>query len=278
MIVRKSPAKVNLYLEVLGKREDGYHEIATLMQEISLCDEMVFLPGGRDLRLRCPGGELPEDGRNLVFRAASLLFSHAGTSPGVEIEIRKRIPIAAGLGGGSSNAATALKALNEIFGFGLGPEDLAKIGVRVGADVPFFLYGRTAWALGIGERLFPAEGVPPMWFVLVNPGFAVSTRAVYEGLNLRLTKEMIQFSIPKFLSLQDFAGGLRNDLERVTLGFHPELLGIKRELMRHGALGSLMSGSGPTVFGVFAGREQAEKAEKALRSEGFGSVWTARSL
>lgn len=276
MIIRKSPAKINLYLEVLGKRRDGYHEIASLMQEISLCDEMVFLPGGRDIRLNCPGGILPEDGRNLVFKAASLLFSHVGASPGIEIEIRKNIPLAAGLGGGSSNAATALKALNEIFDFGLGPEDLAKIGVKTGADVPFFILGKAAWALGIGEKLLPAEDVPPMWLVLVNPGFEVSTREVYQGLNLGLTKDIIQFSIPKFLTLQDLAGGLRNDLERVTLRNHPELLDIKKSLVRHGALGALMSGSGPTVFGVFAEKEQAEAAGIAMRSEG-ASVWTVRS-
>ncbi|MDD5232900.1 MAG: 4-(cytidine 5'-diphospho)-2-C-methyl-D-erythritol kinase [Syntrophales bacterium] len=276
MIIRKSPAKINLYLEVLGKRRDGYHEIASLMQEISLCDEMVFLPGGRDIRLNCPGGILPEDGRNLVFKAASLLFSHVGASPGIEIEIRKNIPLAAGLGGGSSNAATALKALNEIFDFGLGPEDLAKIGVKTGADVPFFILGKAAWALGIGEKLLPAEDVPPMWLVLVNPGFEVSTREVYQGLNLGLTKDIIQFSIPKFLTLQDLAGGLRNDLERVTLRNHPELLNIKKSLVRHGALGALMSGSGPTVFGVFAEKEQAEAAGIAMRSEG-ASVWTVRS-
>ncbi|HPL62663.1 MAG TPA: 4-(cytidine 5'-diphospho)-2-C-methyl-D-erythritol kinase [Syntrophales bacterium] len=276
MIIRKSPAKINLYLEVLGKRRDGYHEIASLMQEISLCDEMVFLPGGRDIRLNCPGGILPEDGRNLVFKAASLLFSHVGASPGIEIEIRKNIPLAAGLGGGSSNAATALKALNEIFDFGLGPEDLAKIGVKTGADVPFFILGKAAWALGIGEKLLPAEDVPPMWLVLVNPGFEVSTREVYQGLNLGLTKDIIQFSIPRFLTLQDLAGGLRNDLERVTLRNHPELLDIKKSLVRHGALGALMSGSGPTVFGVFAEKEQAEAAGIAMRSEG-ASVWTVRS-
>ncbi|MFB3925205.1 MAG: 4-(cytidine 5'-diphospho)-2-C-methyl-D-erythritol kinase [Syntrophales bacterium] len=278
MIVRKSPAKVNLLLHVLGKRQDGYHDLATLMQKISLYDEILFIPTGTGIKVTCPDSSLPEDERNIVYRAARALFSRVSESPGIEIVIKKRIPVAAGLGGGSSNAATTLVSLNELFRFNLSPHDLIEIGATIGADVPFFIFGNAAWAFGIGDRLEPAGKIPPMWFVLVNPGFEISTKMVYENLNLGLTKEMIQFNIPKFFSLEDIAGRLWNDLERVTLSLHPALKELKGLLIENGALGSLMSGSGPTVFGVFAGRQDAEKAHRALSRREDLSVFTAHSL
>ena len=285
MIIRNSHAKVNLYLKVLNKRTDGYHDIASLMQKIDLADEMEFRAAGTGIRLSCPGSGLPEDSRNLVHRAARAILDAAGEKRGIEIVLRKKIPTGAGLGGGSSNAATTLAAINEVLKLGFSREDLIGMGSKIGADVPFFIYGGRAWAFGIGEVLKPAGDIPDMSFLLVNPGFEVSTKTVYEGLNLSvnfgLTKGPTTFNIPVFNrsgGLKDIAGMLHNDLEAVTLNLHPQLKEIKKELLRCGALASLMSGSGPTVFGVFEDEEGASRAAAELKMESGWSVFTARSL
>ncbi len=278
MITTASPAKINLYLRVLRKREDGYHDILSLMQKISLCDEMIFAGSGGGIAVHCPGTALPEGEGNIVYRAASAFFNRIGSPPGIDITIRKRIPIAAGLGGGSSNAATTLMTLNEMHGSPLGREELMKIGSRLGADVPFFIFGNTAWACGIGDRFPEAPLLPPLWFVLVNPGFEISTQWVYQQLNLRLTKGGINYSIPRFSTTEDLIRGLTNDLERVTTRLHPVLDQIKALLLENGARGTLMSGSGPTVFGVFTDRETAGRAEKELRRGTQWAVFVAHSL
>jgi 4-diphosphocytidyl-2-C-methyl-D-erythritol kinase len=278
MIVRNSPAKINLILKVLRKREDGYHDLATLMQRVSLCDEMRFSLTGDTIAVKSPGSALPENEDNIVYRAAQALFSYVSYTSGVEIEIKKKIPIAAGLGGGSSNAATTLVALNDMVGCHLSTEDLINIGLKIGADVPFFIYGKTAWAFGIGEQLQNADEIPPMWFVLVNPGFEVSTKKVYENLKLGLTKEGIKYNIPRLEKVSHIAGELSNDLEKVTCEFHPIIKDIKGLLKSAGALGSLMSGSGPTVFGIFKNEDSARGADETLRRANIGSVFTVYSL
>ena len=278
MISKASPAKVNLVLRVLGRRTDGYHDILSLMQRISLCDEMLFSPRPGGIVVRCPDSSLPEDGGNIAYRAAAAFFSRAETPPGVEITIRKRIPVAAGLGGGSSNAATTLLALNEIAGYPLTREELVRMGTDLGADVPFFIFGDTAWASGIGDHLIEAAPLPRIRFVLVNPGFAVSTKMVYQSLNLGLTNQAISYSIPRFSTLEDLIGGLTNDLERVTVRRHPVLDHIKTLLLENGARGALMSGSGPTVFGIFTDESSALQAEKNLGQGYRWSVFGAHSL
>ncbi len=278
MITAESPAKVNLILKVLQRREDGYHDIASLMQKISLADRMEFSPRPGGVTLRCPGSDLPTDERNLVMQAARALFSEAGYRGGVAIALYKRIPMAAGLGGGSSNAATTLSVLNHLFQFGFDRERLIRIGTRLGADVPFFLYDNTAWAFGIGEILKPAAVPPGMWLVLVNPGFEVPTRWVYQSLNLPLTKTPLQYSIPSFSGARDLASSLTNDLEKVTVVRYPVLDELKGFLLRQGALGSLMSGSGPTVFGLFESEPDATQAEGALRKTYPYAVFKARTL
>jgi len=278
MIRKLSPAKINLCLRVLGKREDGYHDIASLMQRISLADEMFFTPSEGGITVRCPGSPLPENEGNIVYRAAEALFSDAGCHRGIDITIHKKIPIAAGLGGGSSNAATTLMTMNEIFALRYPAEDLMKIGAKLGADVPFFIFQKTAWAFGIGERLEAADLLPPFWLVLINPGFELSTKMIYEGLKLRLTNRIIHYSIPRFYTIHDLAEGLQNDLERVSVRMHPVLADLKRLLIEHGALGALMSGSGPTVFGIFETEEKAATAQKALRGIDTWSVFSANAL
>jgi len=178
MISKLSPAKVNLHLRVLGKRADGFHDISTLMQRISLYDEMIFSPTGHGITLSYPGSSIPENDNNIVYRAADALLSPLSHSPGIHITIKKKIPVAAGLGGGSSNAATALVTINDLMDFNYNTADLMKIGTKLGADVPFFIFGKTAWASGIGDRLRTAENIPPLWFVLINPGFEISTKMI----------------------------------------------------------------------------------------------------
>ncbi len=278
MITIASPAKVNLILKVLRRREDGYHDIASLMQKVSLADEMEFAPRKEGIALACPGSDLPTGEGNLVVRAARALFAEAGFTGGVEITLRKRIPTAAGLGGGSSNAATTLTVLNSLFQFGFDRERLIGIGARLGADVPFFIYGSSAWAFGIGEILEPAETPPGMWLVLVNPGFEVPTKWVYQSLNLPLTKTPLKYTIPTFSGVRDLAAALSNDLETVTVARHPVLEELKGFLRRQGALGSLMSGSGPTVFGLFDNEPDAIKAEGALRTSYPYAVFKAQPI
>jgi 4-diphosphocytidyl-2-C-methyl-D-erythritol kinase len=275
MLSKLSPAKVNLHLTVLRKREDGYHDITTLMQRISLYDEMTFVSLPSGITVKCPGSGLPEDEGNIVYRAAQAYFSYIEYKKGIAITLSKNIPLAAGLGGGSSNAATTLVTLNEMTGQSCRLEELMKIGKTLGADVPFFILGKTAWATGIGDCLQAAENIPPLWFLLVNPGFPVSTRMVYESLNLRLTKGRINYSIPAFKigTGKNVSEGLKNDLEEVTITRHPLLNHLKKLLLRCGASGALMSGSGPTLFGIFEAEEQARKAGEALTVEGTGKWW-----
>ncbi len=273
-----SPAKVNLFLEVLGKRDDGYHDLATLMQRISLFDEMEFSLREEGIVVKCPGSGLPEDERNIAYRAVRALLERAGCRGGVEITIRKRIPMAAGLGGGSSNAASTLVVLNDFMGLAFSRDELIEIGATIGADVPFFIFEKTAWAFGIGDRLQEADNIPILWFVLLNPGIEISTKTVYQGLDLGLTKEGIEFNIHNFRTAEEIAGGLRNDLENVAFRLFPVLADLKRVLLDHGALGSLMSGSGSTVFGIFEGEKEALKAAESLSRIGMWSVYTAHSL
>jgi 4-diphosphocytidyl-2-C-methyl-D-erythritol kinase len=276
----KAPAKINLFLRVLRKRNDGYHDIASLMQKITLYDELIFSPRPEGITLNCPGSNLPTTEANLVFRAAQSIFAYANYPSGMEITLIKKIPLAAGLGGGSSDAATTLMALNEICSLGLKKRDLMMVGAKLGADVPFFIFGNTALASGIGDELKDLQNLPKLNLVLINPPFELSTKMVYENLNLRLTREKINYSIPRFFALGDVVRELHNDLETVSLKMHPELNDLKQKLLRHGALGALMSGSGPTIFGIFTDEKAAKKALEAIKKEVSGEciVCFAQSL
>lgn len=280
MLKKLSPAKVNLHLRVLRKREDGYHDIATLMQPISLYDEMIFCPAENGITIHCPGSSVPENEHNTVFRAAAALLSQASCSSGIDITIHKRIPVAAGLGGGSSNAATTLATINDLMGIHYTREKLMTIGANIGADIPFFILGKSAWAFGIGDQLHAVDTIPLLWFVLINPGFEISTKMIYENFNLRLTKRAVKYKCPALHTVEDLISELYNDLEKVTLGFHPELQRIKNHLMQNGALGALMSGSGPTVAGIFTEEKEALKAKEAIENirEEEWFVFVAHSL
>jgi len=260
-----SPAKVNLFLRVLGRRPDGYHDLFSLMCRIGLYDEILLNPTSADITLTCSDPALPVDDGNLALRAARRFFEACGRRSGVAIHLTKRIPVAAGLGGGSSNAASVLLGLNHLHRAPLSLDRLMAIGKSLGADVPFFLFQSPALASGIGDRLEAFAGIPPLAALVVSPTFAVSTRMVYQNLNLRLTnrpKRPTRAHLKKSVFAPDLH--LYNDLEAVTLARHPELVAIKNLLTGQGALGSLMSGSGPSVFGLFPDLEAAHKAADTL--------------
>ncbi len=279
MLKKLAPAKINLFLRVLGKRTDGYHDIVSLMQQITLYDELTFLPRPKGIVLKCPNSNLPLSADNLIFRAADAVFSYTGCSSGVEIILMKNIPVAAGLGGGSSDAAATLLALNEMCRLGLKTKELMKIGSKLGADVPFFLFGSSAFASGIGVKLKAWKNPLKLNIVLINPSFSLSTKLVYESLNLRLTKKRINYSIPRFSELGDIIREMHNDLETASLRMHPELTEIKQLLLRHGALSAMMSGSGPTVFGIFTDENSAKKAAGDLNKiSPQARVYFAQSL
>ncbi len=267
-----APAKINLYLRVLARRPDGYHELETWMQKLTLYDRVVLTVRNRTgIRLRCSCDELPADETNLAWKAAAVFFTESrfGNRYGVDISLEKNIPTAAGLGGGSSDAGTVLKGLNTLFDNEFPEELLLDFGRRIGADVPFFVTEYPAvLATGIGDRMVPARCLDRYTFLLVNPGFSVSTRWVYESF--ALTRQTKKSTFPGFLISN--AGmlpltGMANDLEQVTVSRYPELDKIKKRLREEGAVVALMSGSGPTVFGIFPdeGRPAADIQDVAQR-------------
>ena len=260
-----SPAKVNLFLYVLRRRADGYHDLFSLMCRIGLYDEILLNPVSATITLQCSDPCLPVDEGNLAVRAARRFYEALGRSGGVEIHLTKRIPVGAGLGGGSSNAASVLLGLNHLHGAPMALGRLIAIGRSLGADVPFFLFQSPALASGIGDQLETFAGIPPRTALVVNPPFTVSTRMVYQNLNLQLTnrqKRPTRAHLKKTAFTPELH--LYNDLEAVTLALHPELGSIKNLLVEGGALGALMSGSGPSVFGLFPDPEAARKAADTL--------------
>lgn len=273
-----APAKINLCLHVLGRRADGYHDLCMLMQPITLADRIrIRLTETAGIVVDCPGLELSPGEQNIAARAARLILDRVSGSVGVRIHIDKQIPAAAGLGGGSSDAARVLVGLNDMFGGVLTKEQLLRESVRLGADVPFFVNGETAWAKGIGDRLEKARPLPRVWYVLVNPGFAVSTAWVYANLGLTTPRDVAK--LPEFFtSPEDLVALLHNDLEQVTIGRYPQIAEIKQQLLANGALGALMSGSGPTVFGLFADEHLAELAYRRLHSQNEWLVFRANPL
>lgn len=279
-----SPAKINLFLEVLGKRPDGYHELRSLLCPLGLYDTVRIRIGGAGIRVRCSKKGIPEDHTNLAWRAADAFcraLARRGIAPpgGVEIELQKQIPAGGGLGGGSGNAAAVLDGLNRLTGGPLGFSDLTETARALGADVPFFLLGKPALAEGIGDRLTPVEGLTPHPVLIVDPGFAVSTVSVYADLNLALTKCAKRHKNFAFGErVGHVAGLLCNDLETVVLTRHPVIGSIKTTLMENGALGSLMAGSGACVFGLYAGVAEARRAFEQISRSGKWQLYLADML
>jgi 4-diphosphocytidyl-2-C-methyl-D-erythritol kinase len=268
----KSHAKINLRLEILKKREDGYHELRTLFQKISLHDTLRFsLKKEKGISIVADHPKLPLGKKNLVYKATQSMFKVCGYRGGVHIEIEKKIPLGAGLGGGSSNAATTLMALNQLLGMNLSQRELMKIGLGIGADVPFFFLKGAAIGSGIGERL-KKEELPRLWYVLIYPNFEVSTRWAYQ--HFVLTNQQFHFNLRRFLRTPEgISHILLNHLEDVVSKRYPQIVLMKELLLSAGALGTLMTGSGPTVFGVFPEAESAAKGYEKIRKSVGREGW-----
>ena len=260
----QAPAKVNYRLDVLRRRADGYHDLRMVMQRIDLSDLIdITVTDSPGISVTCGKDGVPDGPGNIAWRAADLLLQASGRKAGVAVDITKRIPVAAGLGGGSSDGAAVLMGLNELLGLGFTDRRLMEIGVKLGADVPFFIFKKTALAEGIGEVLSALEQVPPAWLVVINPNIHVSTAWVYQNLQLTTTRN--ENIISRFYeSITDICASLSNDLESVTIRRYPVIAQIKEQLCSAGACGALMSGSGPTVFGVFQDEAAARKAAAEL--------------
>jgi len=266
----KAMAKINLALDVVRKREDGYHDIKTIMQAITLHDLITLKPIDENIiRICTDNPRIPTDEKNLCYKAAKLLKDQFKINSGVEILIEKRIPIEAGLGGGSSDAAATLWGLTRLWNINLPFNRVLLLGQQIGSDVPFLLTGGTVYATGRGEilsRLSPLKGV---YFVIVKPDISVSTKEVYQSLNLNFIdrRHSIGDLLNHYLNkdIVKFSKNIFNVLESVTAKKYPEILEIKRKMIEKGALGSLMSGSGSSVFGIFGSYEGAENALEYFR-------------
>lgn len=265
MIRVHAPAKLNLGLRVCRRRPDGYHEIETIFVPLRLFDrlELAPAPAGR-LTLWSDAPELPTDRRNLALRAAELVLAELGVECGAAIRLEKQIPIGAGLGGGSSDAAAAIFGVEALTGKTLGDRVRRRIALRLGADVPFFLDPRPSVGRGIGEQLEGLEGFPEMWWVLACMPFQVSTREVYQAAAARLTLPREASSIAALLGPSGLLSVPINDLETISAERHPEIRAVREALEQVGAMFTGMTGSGPTVYGRFERREEAEAAARRV--------------
>jgi 4-diphosphocytidyl-2-C-methyl-D-erythritol kinase len=263
----QAPAKVNYRLDVIRRRPDGYHDLRMVMQRVNLCDTIaITLTETPGISVTCDKSGVPNGPGNIAWKAARAMLDLADHGLGAVIDIIKNIPVAAGLGGGSSDAATVLLGMNELLDLGLSDGRLMEIGVTLGADVPFFIFQKTALAEGIGEELTPMPAMPAAWVLLINPGVHVSTAWVYRSL--QLTNRAGLDKLPElFRSIEDICSIFSNDLESVTIPAFPVIAEIKETMFREGAAGAMMSGSGPTVFGLFRDRESAERARTVLAND-----------
>ena len=282
---KKSPCKVNLILNILGKRADGFHELETVMQPVNLCDEMTFERTAVGLQLTCSHPELPTDSKNLVHRAATSFLAAAKISDGVKIHLQKNLPLAGGIGGGSANAAVTFTALNELFGSPLPLAKLHELAAALGSDVPFFLYDQPALATGRGEKVQTLEHFPALRgkaFFLVHPGFGISTPWSYqnlarfpEALNGKAGRAAALVTKLQAGDLPVAAGDFYNSLEAPAFDKFPVLELYKEFLRENGALLALMSGSGSTTFAIAENLAAAENLSEKFKSQFGDNGWTA---
>jgi len=279
-----SPAKLNLRLDVLGKRSDGYHELLMLMERVNLEDEIEIKVVEKALSVTCDDPAIPEGEGNIAFRAVKEILAYSSRNIGVEVNIKKRIPLASGMGGGSSNAATVIKGVNQLLKLKLPRDKLMAIGAKLGADVPFFLFEGPAIASGIGDQLKKIKKIPKMTFVIINPGIPVSTEWVYKNLgsngNGHNGHQKLDEVPSAFNTKRDVVKVLNNDLEKITIKEYPVIAEIKKLLLNYGAMASQMTGSGPTVFGIFPDRAVVEKAFNKIehRADRKWKVFRAENL
>lgn len=282
---KKSPCKVNLILNILGQRADGFHELETVMQPVNICDEMTFEHAGTGLQLTCSNPDLPCDSKNLVHRAATAFLAAAKISDGVKIHLQKNLPLAGGIGGGSANAAVTFFALNELFGSPLSLEKLHELAAALGSDVPFFLYDQPALATGRGEKVRTLENFPALKgkaFFLVHPGFGIPTPWSYQNLTRfpqdqngtpgRAEKLVSALQSDNWPAITD---GFYNSLEAPAFDKFPVLQLYKEFLSENGALVSLMSGSGSTTFAITENLSAANFLAEKFKSQFGDKGWTA---
>lgn len=281
-------AKINLGLDVIRKREDGYHEVRMIMQSISLADTLLLRKSSEaGIFLNSHDGtenpDVPMDSTNLVYRAIQLLKEEFQITEGIEAVLSKRIPVAAGMAGGSTDAAAALKGMNQLFSLGLSTQELCQRGVRLGADIPYCIQGGTALSEGIGEILTPLPKVPDCYILIAKPPINVSTAFVYGNLKANeLTEHPDINGMIQAIHQQDLSGiasRLGNVLETVTIPAYPVISDIKKIMVEYGAMQSLMSGSGPTVFGIFTEEQKAETTAQQIREAGLSEqVYVTQAL
>jgi 4-diphosphocytidyl-2-C-methyl-D-erythritol kinase len=282
---KQSPCKVNLILNILCRRPDGFHELETIMQPVNFCDRLDFTRGGQGIHLNCSHHTLPTDSRNLVYRAAAKFLETAGITDGVKIYLEKKIPLAAGLGGGSGNAATTLLALNELFGQPLPPVQLGELAASLGSDINFFLQTKPALATGRGEKVTSLEHFSALAghaFLLIHPGFGISTPWAYQNLArfpaaLNGTPGRAQ-KLATLLQQSDLkaaAGEFYNSLEAPALDKYPVLALFQEFLRSEGCLATLMSGSGSTTFAIVSDVPAGEALAEKFKAKFGASTWTA---
>jgi 4-diphosphocytidyl-2-C-methyl-D-erythritol kinase len=280
-IIEKAPAKINLGLDVLHKREDGYHELEMVMSSVDLADRLVFerLPEDKII-VETNKAFLPIDKRNNVYQAAAILKERYGITEGIKISITKSIPVAAGLGGGSTDCAAALRGMNRLWELNLSMEELISMGVEVGTDVPYCLYGTTAYIAGKGEVVEPLVPMPQCWVVLVKPRISVSTRKIFQQVEMEQLSHPDMKKLSEAIVEQDYQKMLTymgNSLEDITIPKHPVIQQIKDRMMKYGADVALMSGSGPTVFALCQKHSRAQRIVNGLK--GFcEEVYLVRTL
>ena len=271
-LTRKAYAKINLGLDVLRRREDGYHEVKMIMQTVDIYDVLTFVKAPADVfRLSVDSAQIPDDDNNLVLKAARLLFATAGIDAGVEVTLQKNIPVAAGMAGGSTDAAATLIGLNALYDLRFTTEQLQEIGVKLGADIPYCIMGGTALSQGIGEILRPLPAPPRAHLVIAKPDLMISTKYVYENLHANSLKVHPNIDgMIEALSNQDLTkmcSLMGNVLETVTEKENPIITQIKDLMKEQGATGALMSGSGPTVFSIFTEEEKARSCFQKIQEE-----------
>ncbi len=278
----KAPAKINLFLEILGKRDDGYHEIETVMQEIDLVDNLQFEEIQEGVRLKCNDKNIPSDENNLVCKAANLILNECGIKKGVLISLEKNIPVGAGLGGGSSDAATTLKALNLLWKIGLNDAELMHFAAKLGSDVPFFIKGKTSLCSGRGEKITPVEVKSEMNYLIIFPHINISTTMIYRNLKIDLTKKIIDVSFFLNALKHHKAVGISkllfNRLEEVIFTTYPDLLDVKKVLGHYDFCGLSVSGSGSAFFGLCKDRQQVEAIKGKIELSDIGNVFAVTNV
>lgn len=286
----KAPAKINIFLDILNKRKDGYHNMKTVFQSVSLFDDISIKETSGGIKISSDSPDIPGGRKNIVYKAAAAIKKYSGIRKGVLIKIKKRIPVGAGLGGGSSDAAAVLMGLNKLWGLKLSGKVLISLAKKLGADVPFFIYGAGRCAAeGIGDILTPLSVKKRKWYVIVKPSFKISTKSVYSRLVLSKNKTFPAGLTPPFLGNPLRRAGLTklkqcskidtyyNRLEDVVIPLYPEIKKIKEKLISYGAEFSLMSGSGSCVFGVVKNQNTGAKIKSFLKKDGY-DVWLVKGI